>query len=238
MLRHLVGATVVFSTTFSVSCKTRDPSSVPESTLASSEQNEGKSFPQAFSYIVVEPGRDSSGSSLSYHIDAESPVELWCETSCSKFSLVDSKEGDAYVVQAIRIPQKNNTQPSQLKVEKKKIVGTKEDLKKIILKNVGKKGDDVVLQEEISDRYPNFYAVMGVLKPAMAIGGESPGYQITFAGKTMDAAVSDGAIISQIQSKPEGLKGFVRGSVVQKEGTERGTYSVFLVRSIDTKARF
>lgn len=210
----------------------------PEIESPKVSDNEPEIYPQVLTLVAVEPvtkGVDQG--SFEYSISAETSLEVWCERLCSEFSLIESThKGNTVVVEAVKKPIPGNTSPTRLKVTRA-LKGKTSDVKKIVIKNVGKEGVDIVVSDLITDQAPNFHGGYGAIKPALAIGGESKGYSILYAGKTMDAELMTKHVAAQVAaSAGKQLKGFVTGSIVEKKGLERGHYPVFQVRSVDTSA--
>jgi hypothetical protein len=107
-------------------------------------------------------------------------------------------------------------------------------IKAITIKDAGKLGHVITLQDIFAKDFENFYAAHAEIKASLAIGGESSGLSISFDGRSMEASVSDPNVLAQINaSANKVLKGFATGHILKKNGIERGEYQVFVVKTLD-----
>lgn len=165
-----------------------------------------------------------------FAIALRSELEIFCERLCSEFRLVEDNTDGVLTYKATRTPVPGNVQPSRLMEDRTpKTKGS--GIKKIIVKNVGKLGNDLVVTDVMTEGKTLFYAVDAVLTPALAIGGESSGYRVAFEGKTLDATFDDQKIVPQSAGKS--INSFVTGYVTTETKVERGDIPVFHVLTFE-----
>lgn len=193
-----------------------------------------KSYDTPISYLEVSKSEGSGALDLK----AQTEMDVLCERTCSHFNMVEENKDGAMTLKAVRTPEVGNTDPSRLD-EKRSLNAASADYQKIIIKNVGKIGRDIVVTDELSSGRSALYATAAKIKPAMAIGGEGSGYMIEFNGKSMDAALDTPELASKVTAAADKtLSGFVTGYVTKESKVERGDVSVFHVTSIDTETEY
>ena len=187
-----------------------------------------------FSYLSLEvlplkPGADIKA----FRITAKTSLEVFCERSCAKFSLIDQELDSNLTISAIKSPELGNYSPSRLN-ESRDIEAKVSTIKKFILKDLGTEGHELTLEDAMTEQFANFYALFAEIKGSPAVGGEPSAYSISFDGKLMDATFKDPGLAGQVVASPgKTLLGFATGSIIKKETKERGPYQEFEIRTFD-----
>lgn len=182
-----------------------------------------KSYDEPITYLEAVSGANGVTVSL------RSELELFCEQVCSKFELVEDTKDGVLTYKALRTPIRGNVQPSRLMEERRP---NDKNINKIIVKNVGKNGSDLVLNDVMINGRTHFFAVSATIAPMMAIGGESTGFSIAFEGNKMDAAIDDQKLAATAASGKT-FSGFVTGYVVTQSKIERGDVNVFHILTFE-----
>lgn len=200
-----------------------DTSVTPDKTDATPKQKP-ESYDVAVTYLSVQTTPEG------FAINLRSELEIFCERLCSEFQLVEDNADGVLTYKATKTPVPGNVQPSRLMEDRTpKIKGT--NIKKIIVKNVGRIGNDLVVNDLMAEGKTLVYAVDAILTPSMAIGGESMGYKIAFEGRTLDAMFDDQKLATGSDGKS--LTGFVTGYVTTESKVERGDIAVFHVVTLE-----
>lgn len=225
---------ILFALTSCVSCRTiekRNNSDTGASTIkANSTPTETHEEP--LSYLEVSASGDT------YAMTFKSEPEVFCERLCSHYVLIEDHKDGGVIYKATRTPILGNVNPSRL-VEQRDLSGVGSDVKRVVVENVGKIGEAIVISDVTANGHNHFFATIAKLKSALAIGGESSGYTITFNGKSMDAAIDDQTVAAQLAgSAGDPVEGFVTGYVVTESKIERGDISVFHVLTFNKDISF
>lgn len=227
----------IFLAFLSIGCRTASHPFKPKVDASTNSYQGAKEaeYQVPFSYISVEalplkPGIDTR----TFRITAKTSLEVFCERSCAKFSLVDKVLDGNISISALKRPELGNSSPSRLN-ETREFEAKISTIKGLILKDLGKEGNQVAVEDAMSEQFGNFYAAFAEIKAAPSIGGESSGYSIYFDGKIMDASSKDPEFAVRVAASPDkALKGFAIGSIVNKETKQRGPYQEFEVRTFDS----
>ena len=181
-------------------------------------------YDEPITYLSIQSAADG------YAITIRTELELFCERLCSDFHLVEDNVDGVLTYRATRTPVPGNVQPGRLMEDRAPNIKSAK-IKKIVVKNVGKAGNDLVVSDVMTAGKTLFYAVSARVTPAMAIGGESSGYSVAFEGKTMDAKFDDQKLATQVGVKPMNV--FVTGYVATESKVERGDVPVFHVVTME-----
>lgn len=223
---------LILTTLFlTVGCRTVEKQNAGGDASIKSNDSSSKTYDEVISFLEV----TASPAGDAYKIILKSELEIFCETLCSRFALVEDQCAGDVTYKATRTPIKGNVIPSRL-IEERNLTGVGSDFKKVIVKNLGKNGNDIDLTQATKNGRTHFFATMARLTRGMAIGGESAGYRIKFGDSEMDAAVDDQSVAAQLAAASS--EGFVTGYVVTESKIERGDISVFHVLSYDKSISF
>jgi len=122
--------------------------------------------------VVISPIAGSNpAEEFAMNVQVRTATEVWCERQCSDYTLAEETADGVFNLKALKKPIVGNTKPGALDV-KKELRVSKSGVKKILILNVGSKGEAIDVEAVMPNDKPNFYAVPASLVRESR-GGES-----------------------------------------------------------------
>jgi len=199
------------------SCRATAPKAAPKEVIEDLESD--RTSPnvlkqQVLERVIIEPKWSDvvNGSNL-LNLEMKSSSEVWCESNCSEFSILEVAKTDSLSLGAVKRPIRGNTTPGVLDVRREfsrvTVVG-----KRIEILNVGRPGETVVLEPDyFNEERPNFYAlpmelsVTGAADSSLVLG--------KFDEKEVEIDLGNLVIGSDLNGESKPKTAFVMGSLME-----------------------
>jgi hypothetical protein len=226
---------IILAVLLHISCKTVSPLAVSDEKQVSPYSKQSQKFPSKIHFANIRYFSIKKTNDVDmYQLNFKSDAELFCETQCSKFDLKKSEQGGFLNFEVIRTPIAGNTTPGGLD-SNEDLKLNDSNFKKLVLNNFAKKKHRLVIDTLPKTINQKLEVALAEIYSAIAIGGESSGYQVTIDGKSHTATFKSQDISKQLSaidlSTPKSV--IIIGSQKTAEGIERGIYPVFEIESIE-----
>ena len=220
-----------------VGCRGTIPESVvteaqrsPRDSVTMSDSAEAAK-PQIIERLVIKPKSRPLLSLAGLRIEVKSESEIWCETRCSEFSLLDeATDGDSLRLSAVKKTLMGHTTPGVLDV-KQDLETLGSARKNLEIMNVGVKGERVTLTlSDFNESHPNFFALPMTISNVLFKG--SMLHKASFDHRDVEILPANGGVWPNVGPVIAKYRAFVMGSYFEERVNKFGEKGVFVVKKI------